>query len=229
MRARQWMQIAAVASAASLTGAAIANDMDRASTSRPDTATTISGNPAQLDNDATNPATSVLPDNTVTAPEVGTPQSNDNGATMNDNAGTSNLNGDASTIDNGAPSTTQGSTMVSPKSDTAAAPSGGARYGSGSSATSIGGTDRLGSTNSENFDQWASDYAAQHNGRITRQEFLDQMGNRWDVLDNQHRGYLTPQEMQELLIATPGDTAAPPRTGSDAQAGDMGPGSARGD
>jgi hypothetical protein len=229
MRARQWMQIAAVASAASLTGAAIANDMDRASTSRPDTATTISGNPAQLDNDATNPATSVLPDNTVTAPEVGTTQSNDNGATMNDNAGTSNLNGDTSTIDNGAPSTTQGSTMVSPKSDTAAAPSGGARYGSGSSATSIGGTDRLGSTNSENFDQWASDYAAQHNGRITRQEFLDQMGNRWDVLDNRHRGYLTPQEMQEFFIATPGDTAAPPRTGSDAQAGDMGPGSARGD
>jgi hypothetical protein len=229
MRARQWMQIAAVASAASLTGAAIANDMDRASTSRPDTATTISGNPAQLDNDATNPATSVLPDNTVTAPEVGTTQSNDNGATMNDNAGTSNLNGDASTIDNGAPSTTQGSTMVSPKSDTAAAPSGGARDGSGSSATSIGGTDRLGSTNSENFDQWASDYAAQHNGRITRQEFLDQMGNRWDVLDNRHRGYLTPQEMQEFFIATPGDTAAPPRTGSDAQAGDMGPGSARGD
>jgi hypothetical protein len=203
------MQIAAVASAASLTGAAIANDMDRASTSSPDTATTINGNPAQLDNDATNPATSVLPDN--------------------DNSGTSSMNGDTSTLDNGAPSTTQGSTMVSPKSDTAATPSSGARYGSGSSATSIGGTDRLGSTNSENFDQWASNYAAQHNGRITRQEFLDQMGNRWDVLDTQHRGYLTPQEMQEFFIATPGETTAPPRTGSDAQAGDMGPGSARGD
>jgi hypothetical protein len=203
------MQIAAVASAASLTGAAIANDMDRASTSSPDTATTINGNPAQLDNDATNPATSVLPDN--------------------DNSGTSSLNGDTPTLDNGAPSTTQGSTMVSPKSDTAATPSSGARYGSGSSATSIGGTDRLGSTNSENFDQWASNYAAQHNGRITRQEFLDQMGNRWDVLDTQHRGYLTPQEMQEFFIATPGETTAPPRTGSDAQAGDMGPGSARGD
>jgi hypothetical protein len=228
MRARQWMQIAAVASAASLTGAAIANDMDRASTSRPDTATTISGNPAQLDNDATNPATSVLPDNTVTAPEVGTTQSNDNGATMNDNAGTSNLNGDASTIDNGAPSTTQGSTMVSPKSDTAAAPSGGARYGSGSSATSIGGTDRLGSTNSENFDQWASDYASQHNGRITRQEFLDQMETRWNALDTQHQGYLTPQQMQEFF-ATPDESALPPRTGSDVQSGDMGPGSTRGD
>lgn len=218
-----------MASAASLTGAAIANDLDRTSTSSPDTATTINGNPAQPDNDATNPATSALPDNTVTAPDLGTTQSNDNGAMMNDNSGTSNPNGDTSTIDNGAPSTTQGSTMVSPKSDTAAAPSGGARYGSGSSATSIGGTDRLGSTNSENFDQWASDYAAQHNGRITRQEFLDQMGNRWDLLDAQHRGYLTPQEMQEFFIATPGETAAPPRTGSDAQAGDMGPGSARGD
>ncbi len=68
-----------MASAASLTGAAIANDLDRTSTSSPDTATTINGNPAQPDNDATNPATSALPDNTVTAPDLGTTQSNDNG------------------------------------------------------------------------------------------------------------------------------------------------------
>jgi hypothetical protein len=261
MRARHWMQIAAVASAVGLTGTAIANDMDRTPTSSDDTSATVTGNPAQLDNDATTPSTSALPGNAVTVPDYGTTppngngstmnddsgttppngngstmndnsgttQPNDNGSTMNDSSGTSGLNDNPSTIENGAAGTTQGSTMVSPKSDTTTGPAGGARDGSGSSATSIGGSDRLGSTNSENFDQWASDYAAHHNGRITRQEFIDQMGNRWDVLDSQHRGYLTPQEMQEFFIATPGETAAPSRTGSDAQAGDMGPGSTRGD
>jgi hypothetical protein len=85
-----------------------------------------------------------------------------------------------------------------PAKRSAAAPSRAARDGSGSSAT-IGGSDRLGSASSENLDQWASDYAAQHNGRITRQEFLDQIGNRWDVPDTQHCGYLTPQEMHLFL------------------------------
>jgi hypothetical protein len=250
MRTRHWMQIAAVASAVGLTGTAIANDMDRTPTSSGDTSTAVTGNPTQRDNDATNPSTSVLPDSTVTAPDrdtaqpngngstmndnnlndnnSGATQQNSNGSTMNDNSGTSSLNGTPSTIDNGATGTTQGSTMVSPKSDTTPAPAGGARYGSGSSATSISGGDRLGGTSSENFDQWASDYASQHNGRITRQEFLDQMETRWNALDTQHQGYLTPQQMQEFF-ATPDESALPPRTGSDVQSGDMGPGSTRGD
>jgi hypothetical protein len=51
---------------------------------------------------------------------------------------------------------TQGSTMASPRSEPSTTMA-------GSSATSIGGDDRLGTTSSENFDQRMSDYAAQHN------------------------------------------------------------------
>ena len=124
------------------------------------------------------------------------------------------MNGSSdSTLDNGAAGTTQGSTMASPRSDSAVnGPTGG---------------DRLGTTNSDNFNTWMSDYASQHNGRITRQEFLDQMGNRWDTLDAQRQG-LTPYEIQEIFVFTPGENAAPARTGSDVQPNDMGPGNVRG-
>ena len=260
MKPRQWMRIAAVASAMGLTGTAIANDMDHTPATDNTSAATI------LDNDATsakgaNPAADLnssadvnggagLRDNAGgnassstgmngTAPPGmnrggdlnGSADVNGNAATQNDNAtssdsSTSDLNGQ---VDRG---TTQGSTMTSPKSNAstdANTPSGGARYGSGSSATSIGGSDRLGNTNSDNFNTWMSDYASQHNGRITREEFLAQMGNRWDQLDAQHQGYLTPDQVEEILVITP-DTASatPPRTGSDAQPGDMGPGNTRG-
>jgi hypothetical protein len=227
MRARQWMQIAAVASAVGLAGGAIANDMDRTAPSSDDASATVNGNPAaQLGGDATNPSSSAAPGTAVPTPGYGT------AAPSTDVDSSTAIGNDASTstLDNDATGTTQGSTMVSPKSDmTTNAPSGGARYGSGSSATSISGSDRLGSTNSANFDQWASDYASQHNGRITRQEFLNQMANRWDRLDMQHRGYLTPQEMDEFFVAAPDESATPPRTGSDVRPGDMGPGSAKGD
>jgi hypothetical protein len=149
---------------------------------------------------------------------------------LNGSASTSNGSGTSDTtgqVDRGA---TQGSTMESPRPNTstdANAPSGGALHGSGSSATSLSGQGRLAHTNSDNFNTWMSDYASQHNGRISRDEFLAQMGNRWDQLDAQHSGYLTPSEVDEILILTPPENAAPPRTGSDVQSGDMGPGSAR--
>jgi hypothetical protein len=278
MKPRQWMQIAAVASAMGLTGAAIANDMDRTAGSDNSSATTIDNgaasaeatNPAAdlnrnadvnggaglrdsssmnrgagLDGNAGGSAASSTDLNGVTPPDLnrggdlnGSADVNGNAstridqstATQNDNA----ASGTTGQVDHG---TTQGSTMVSPRSNAttdANAPTGGVRYGSGSSATPNAGSNRLGSTNSDNFNTWMSDYASQHNGRITREEFLSQMGNRWDQLDAQHRGYLTPDEVEEILVITPDnasspDSAAPPRTGSDAQSGDIGPGSARGD
>jgi hypothetical protein len=121
----------------------------------------------------------------------------------------------AATMDNGVATSTD-----------ANAPSGGAPYGSGSSATSVSGQERLGNTNSDNFDARMSDYAAQHNGRISRDEFMSEMGNRWDQLDTQHNG-LTPYELQEIFVFTPPANAAPPRSGSDVQSGDMSPGSTR--
>ena len=169
MKPRQWMQIAVVASAVGLTGGAIAQDMDRTS---PSSGNASLNSAAQLGDSATNPAPGALPDN--------------------------GMNGSSdSTLDNGAAGTTQGSTMASPRSSAASdasAPPGGARYGSGSSATSISGSDRLGNTTSDNFNTWSSDYASQHNGRTMDQQY-----------------------------------AAPARTGTDVQPGDMGPGNSRGE
>ena len=265
MKPRQWMQIAAVASAMGLTGGAIANDMDRTPGTDNSPAATA------IDNDATsaqgaNPAADLnssadvnggagLRDNTsgnassstdvngMAAPInrggdlSGSADVNGNASTLNDNdTATQNDNSTSDLSGQVNRGTTQGSTMTSPRSNAstdANAPTGGARYGSGSSATSIGGSDRLGSTNSDNFNTWMSDYASQHNGRITREEFLAQMGNRWDQLDAQHQGYLTPDQVEEMLVITPQDNAlssdsVSPRTGSDVQPGDMGPGNARG-
>ena len=91
------------------------------------------------------------------------------------------------------------------------------------------GDDRMESTNSDNFDRDMSDYAAQHNGRITRQEFLDRMGSRFDRLDADHRGYLTPEETHRMFVYTPGERAVPARTGSGVRPGDMGPGNSKGE
>jgi hypothetical protein len=63
-----------------------------------------------------------------------------------------------------------------------------------------------GASGSESFGAWANDYAARHDGHITRQEFLDEMGNRFDRMDGQHQGYLTPYEVEEIFIFTPADT-----------------------
>lgn len=190
MRARQWMQIAAVASAIGLTGTAIANDTDSNAAAQLDT--TPSASSATIDENA--------------AAQLDTTPSATTGTT-------------------GTYGSTQGSTMTSPRSDDLRAGTSGAVTGAGSAATSIGGDDRLATTNSENFDQWMSDYAAQHNGRITRQQFLDEMGNRWDVVDAQRQGYLTPGEAREIFIF---ENASPAQTGSDVRSGDMGPGNARG-
>lgn len=253
MKSRHWMQIAAVASAIGLTGGAVANDMNRTqATSDTSAATAYGGDRDRSMNSEMAPPAN---DNAVTSDQTANPAADLNtNADVNGGAGlnarsagnpsgtasspsTSDVSGNASTLNDNSTSdvngqvtqgSTQGSTMTSPKPNTstdANAPSGSA--GSGSNATSIGGQDRLGNTNSENFNTWMSDYASQHNGRISRDEFLAQMGDRWDQLDAQHNG-LTPYEVQEIFVFTPPESAAPPRTGSDAQAGDMGPGNARG-
>jgi len=97
--------------------------------------------------------------------------------------------------------------------------------GTGSSTTA-GTNDRLGTTNSDNFNAWMSDYASTHNGRISRQEFLDQMGNRWDVIDAQRQGYLTPDQARGIYL--PGENSAPAMTGSQVKPGDTGPANSKG-
>lgn len=259
MRPRQWMQVAAMASAIGLAGTAIANDMDRTPGTDDTSASTLdNASAAQMnqpnaaptydngtsssaatgsndDNsaaDLSGNASATTPPDINAAPELNrgadlsrSPDVNANPpAASEDATSAADLNGQA---DRG---TTQGSTMASPKanaSSDANAATAGARYGSGSSATSIGGSDRLGRTNSDNFNTWMSDYASQHNGHITRQDFLAEMGNRWDQADAQHQGYLTPDEVQQLLIVTPEQGSAPAAAGSDAAAGATGSGNVR--
>lgn len=76
------------------------------------------------------------------------------------------------------------------------------------------------------MDTWMNDYAATHNGRITREEFMNEMARRWDMHDAQRRGYMTPDEARQIYGTDEGQ--GQPRTGSDATPRYMGPNSARG-
>jgi len=99
-------------------------------------------------------------------------------------------------------------------------------------AAAVGGSQRVDNTNpaAAPMDTWMNDYAASHNGRITRREFMDEMGNRWDAIDAQRQGYLTPEQAQGMFTAHPGETvgAMPAQSGSDVNPGYMGPGSTKG-
>jgi hypothetical protein len=76
-----------------------------------------------------------------------------------------------------------------------------------------------------------NDYATAHDGRITRDEFMDQMGHRCDAIDAERHGYLSPDQARGIFTAHPGEAtgeAMPPRSGSDVTPGYMGPGSVKG-
>jgi len=104
------------------------------------------------------------------------------------------------------------------------------------------------STNSTTFDNWATDTARQHNGRITRDVYLDEMGRRWDAdpnhtgtreaylrdlrtrwdtMDRGNRG-LTPAEVSGMTGKVDSSTSGVPKTGSGAQPGNMGPSNSKG-
>jgi hypothetical protein len=72
-------------------------------------------------------------------------------------------------------------------------------------------------------DEWADTQARQHNGRISREAYMDEMSRRWDTMDHNQQG-LTPAEVSRLY-GNVDSAAGPARTGSGAQAGNMGPGS----
>jgi hypothetical protein len=96
--------------------------------------------------------------------------------------------------------------------------------GAQSNATESGTQGRFADSNSSNFNSWMSDYASQHNGRISRDEFMAQMGKRWDQRDAQHSG-LTPVEIEEILVFTPADRTTAAGT-ADVQPDETGQGGA---
>ena len=63
----------------------------------------------------------------------------------------------------------------------------------------VGGNNQ---TEDQDFDDWMNKYAKAHNGRITREEFMDQMSRRWDTLDARRSGYMTPDQARRIYVPT---------------------------
>ena len=102
--------------------------------------------------------------------------------------------------------------------------------GSNSTNTARGAADNTNSrarTGEGDMNTWVNRHAQDNKGRISRQAYLDEMGRRWDALDRSSQG-LTPAEVSRLTGKVDVDHSAPPRTGSGAQAGNMGPSSTKG-
>lgn len=77
------------------------------------------------------------------------------------------------------------------------------------------------------FNGWAKGHATQNKGRISRQDYMDEMSRRWNSVDRGNQG-LTPAEISRLTGKVDIDQSAVPRSGSDVQAGNMGPSSVKG-
>ncbi len=103
----------------------------------------------------------------------------------------------------------------------------------GAVATTNGGSTNAGmaaarsgqSFSKTGMSDWANDYATAHQGRITRQAYMDEMSRRWQGADRSNQG-LTPAEVSELYGNVDSAAAFNPNPGS-VQAGNMGPGSAK--
>ena len=61
----------------------------------------------------------------------------------------------------------------------------------------VGGNNK---TEDQNFDGWMNRYATTHNGRVTREEFMGQMGHRWDMMDSERRGYMSPEQARGIYM-----------------------------
>ena len=62
---------------------------------------------------------------------------------------------------------------------------------------------------------------------VPRGTYLDSRGRQWTLLDPYDQG-LTPNEMSQITGAVDTDAMGPALSGSDVQAGNMGPGNSKG-
>jgi hypothetical protein len=84
----------------------------------------------------------------------------------------------------------------------------------------------LPSQTAESWNGWMSGYAAKHQGRISREAYMDEMGRRWDYADRNSQG-LTPAEVSRIY-GNVDSSAGPSLSGSGVQPGNMGPGNSKG-
>ena len=102
----------------------------------------------------------------------------------------------------------------------------GADYGTGTMTRNPASTTAAGQSFDKTGDAWAAGYAARNNGRISRQAYMHEMARRWDAMDRNQQG-LTPAQVSHLY-GNVDSAAAPGRTGTSVQPGNMGPGNQKG-
>jgi hypothetical protein len=180
------MQVAAVASALGMAGTANANDIvtssARSTIGNESAASVIDqATPPSNGNAAADLNNSPSTDVNGSAIGSGSMDLNDNAAAdLNGSVSTgANVNGTASDAWNGSRAPSDLSNGVSSSATAPAATSGSDESSYGNNATS-----------------------AAQGDRVTRQEFLDEMGRRFDALDTRHQGSLTPYEIDEILVVT---------------------------
>ena len=54
------------------------------------------------------------------------------------------------------------------------------------------------------FSTWSTDYSKAHNGRISRQAYMDEAGRRWDAVDKDRQGLTSDQVGQMYGWSSPG-------------------------
>ena len=63
---------------------------------------------------------------------------------------------------------------------------------------------------SGSFSGWLSDYQTKHEGRISRQAYMDEVGRRWDMADKDRKGLTQDQIHQTYGMGGPGMTSTNP-------------------
>ena len=54
----------------------------------------------------------------------------------------------------------------------------------------------------KNFDAWMNEHATAHNGEIAREAFMNQMSRRWDALDPERSGHMTPDQARRIYASS---------------------------
>lgn len=59
------------------------------------------------------------------------------------------------------------------------------------------GSPKTGMNDPNSFANWSNDYSRTHNGRISRQAYMNEAGRRWDAMDKNGQG-LTASDVNQM-------------------------------
>jgi hypothetical protein len=80
-------------------------------------------------------------------------------------------------------------------------------FAQNNSAKTQASGDSNGVGGSGSFSGWLSDYQTKHEGRVSRQAYMDEVGRRWDAADKDKRGLTSDQINQAYGTGTSSATA----------------------